>query len=148
LFLMNSDFMQQQAERLARKVEGEADNSARVTKAYRLVFGRAPTPDELTAGVAYLSAEPLRAYEERKKKAEAEKAEAAAKKIAGAPEAGTPVAATTDAAPNMGEGMMAGVMAPSGSTTPEDEKKKMLPVTPLGRYLKVLLSSSEFLFVD
>jgi hypothetical protein len=48
----------------------------------------------------------------------------------------------------MGEGMMAGVMAPAGSATPEDEKKKMLPVTPLGRYLKVLLSSSEFLFVD
>jgi len=28
------------------------------------------------------------------------------------------------------------------------DKKEMLPVTPLGRYLKVLLSSSEFLFVD
>ena len=28
------------------------------------------------------------------------------------------------------------------------EQKKLLPVTPLGRYLKVLLSSSEFLFVD
>jgi hypothetical protein len=43
--------------------------------------------------------------------------------------------------------MMAGVMGPGGAA-PEEEKKKMLPVTPLGRYLKVLLSSSEFLFVD
>ena len=30
----------------------------------------------------------------------------------------------------------------------DDEKKKLLPVTPWGRYLKVLLSSSEFLFVS
>ena len=41
--------------------------------------------------------------------------------------------------------MMAGVTAPGGDAK---EKKEMLPVTPLGRYLKVLLSSSEFLFVD
>ena len=44
--------------------------------------------------------------------------------------------------------MMAGVTGPGGSAGSEDDKKKMLPVTPLGRYLKVLLSSSEFLFVD
>jgi len=48
----------------------------------------------------------------------------------------------------MGEGMMAGVMSPSGSGSPDDDKKKMLPVTALGRYLKILLSSNEFLFVD
>ena len=42
---------------------------------------------------------------------------------------------------------MAGVMKPGGGGS-EDDKKKMLPVTPLGRYLKVLMSSSEFLFVD
>jgi hypothetical protein len=47
----------------------------------------------------------------------------------------------------MGGGMMAGVIGPGGAAA-GDEKKKMLPVTPLGRYLKVLLSSSEFLFVD
>ena len=46
----------------------------------------------------------------------------------------------------MGEGMMAGVTAPGGADA--KDKKEMLPVTPLGRYLKVLLSSSEFLFVD
>ena len=40
---------------------------------------------------------------------------------------------------------MAGVIGPGEK---EDEKKKLLPVTPLGRYLKVLLSSSEFLFID
>ena len=46
----------------------------------------------------------------------------------------------------MGEGMMAGVTKPGGGA--DEEKTKMLAVTPLGRYLKVLLSSSEFLFVE
>jgi hypothetical protein len=40
--------------------------------------------------------------------------------------------------------MMAGVMpGPSGDTT----TKEPLPVTVFGRYVKVLLSSNEFLFV-
>jgi hypothetical protein len=47
---------------------------------------------------------------------------------------------------SMSEGMMAGVMAP-GKAKPE-EKKPPLPVTTWGRYAKVLLSSSEFLFVN
>ena len=42
------------------------------------------------------------------------------------------------------EGMMAGVVPPP----PGSEPKKPLPVTPLGRYLKILLSSSEFVFID
>lgn len=143
LFLMNSDFMQQQAERLARRIESEPDNRARVAKAYRIVFGRDPRPEELSAGLDYLAAEPLRAYEERKKQA-AEEAKANAGKKPEAAKKG----AGADAA-KMGEGMMAGVTGPGGpGGTPEDEKKKMLPVTALGRYLKVLLSSSEFLFVD
>jgi len=140
LFLMNSDFVQQQAEKLARRIEGEADNTARIKKAYRILFGRDPRPEELTAGLDYLAAEPLRAYEERKI-ADAKKAEEAAKN----PDKNKP-AAKKEEKPAMGEGMMAGVTKPGGTT--EDDKKKMLPVTPLGRYLKVLLSSSEFLFVD
>ncbi len=42
--------------------------------------------------------------------------------------------------------MMAGVSL--GVKAAEDEKKKMLPVTAFGRYVKVLLSSNEFLFVS
>src|SRR5262249_27014270 len=71
LFLMNSDFMQQQAEKLARRIDAEKDNGARVTKAYRILFGRDPRPEELSAGLEFLSAEPLRAYEERRKKEDA-----------------------------------------------------------------------------
>ena len=69
----------------------------------------------------------------------------------------TPAAIPTDApepaagdgegnAPPPADGMMAGVTP--GVKTAEDEKKKMLPVTAFGRYIKILLSSNEFLFVS
>jgi hypothetical protein len=141
LFFMNSDFMQQQAERLAQKLQEEPDNRTRVTKAYRMVLGRNPLETELTAGLDYLAAEPLRAYEERKAAEEAKKKEI---------EADPKKAPKPQSKPPAGEGdqmdgMMAGVLpAPSGAEPP----KKPLPVTPLGRYIKILLSSSEFLFID
>ena len=139
LFFMNSDFMQQQAERLAEKLQGEADNRARVTKAYRLVLGREPQPAELTAGVEYLAAEPLRAYEERRLADDAKKKEIE-KDPKKAPKPPTPPA---DGMPM--DGMMAGVTpSPPGAEAPN----KPLPVTPLGRYVKILLSSSEFLFIE
>ncbi len=77
LFFMNSDFMQQQSELLARRLSTEPDTRARIRKAYQLVFGRLPTDAELAAGMAYVSQEPMRAYEERKE--EAAKAELAAR---------------------------------------------------------------------
>jgi cytochrome c553 len=139
LFFMNSDFVQQQAEKIAQKLQEEPDNKARITKAYRIVFGRVPSPAEVTAGLEYLAAEPLRAYEERKAAEEAKKKEEAAdpKKKPKLP------SAKPDAEPM--EGMMAGVVPSAGL---KDESKKPLPVTPLGRYVKVLLSSSEFVFID
>src|SRR6185436_8718418 len=66
LFLMNSDFMQQQGELLARRVANETDNTARIQKAYRLIFGRAATDAEVKAGLAFITTEPLKDYEERK----------------------------------------------------------------------------------
>jgi hypothetical protein len=50
LFFMNSDFMQQQGELLARRVAAEPDNTARIQKTYRLIFGRAATDAEVKAG--------------------------------------------------------------------------------------------------
>jgi hypothetical protein len=35
-----------------------------------------------------------------------------------------------------------------GGDKKPDESKKLLPVTAFGRYVKVLLSSNEFLFVN
>jgi hypothetical protein len=42
--------------------------------------------------------------------------------------------------------MMAGVTP--GKTASAGEQKKMRPVTAFGRYVKVLLSSNEFVFVS
>jgi mono/diheme cytochrome c family protein/cytochrome c553 len=139
LFFMNSDFIQQQAEKIAQTIQAEPDNRSRVKKAYRTVFARDPNEAELTTALEYLAAEPLRAYEERRL------AEAAEKKAQAAdPKKATKPAPADKPMPPM-EGMMAGV-TPPGSTG--EAPKKPLPVTPLGRYIKVLLSSSEFLFVD
>jgi hypothetical protein len=148
LFLMNSDFMQQHSELIARRVETEPDSRSRIRKAYRLVFGREPTESELSAGVQYVTQEPLRAYEERK--AEAAKKDLEAAKKPGMPGATQPPQGPPedrkDADRGMAEGMMAGVNG-SGEKKAADAKK-LLPVTAFGRYVKVLLSSNEFLFVE
>ena len=65
--------------------------------------------------------------------------------------AASPAASSTDAdakpdADPAAAGMMAGVTPGAGATA--DEKKKMRPVTAFGRYVKVLLSSNEFVFVS
>jgi mono/diheme cytochrome c family protein len=146
LFFMNSDFMQQQAERLARRIVQEPDNAARIQKAYRLIFGRPATDAEVKAGLAFMTTEPLKDYEERRsaqnakdtndtKDAKSTKDSNSAKDARDGEEKPEAV----------GEGMMAGVIP--GAAKPEDAKK-LLPVTPWGRYLKILLSSSEFLFVS
>ncbi len=138
LFLMNSDFMQQQAERLADRVIAEPTDAARIQKTYRIVFGRAPTPAELKAGLDFLDAEPMKQYEE--KKAEEAKAKDAVAMKDGKP---APVGPAAPAAPP--DGMMSGV-TPGAAAVKEEKDRK--PVTPLGRYIKVLLSSNEFLFVS
>lgn len=181
LFLMNSDFMQIQAEELAKRVAAEADNPARIRKLYQLALGRAPTPAEVNLGLEYIKTEPLREYEERKKKkeeeanrkpekpekTEGEKPEskdampttdltaatpAVAAKPAGAEIGGTeapaeppPGVAAMGMGP-MGMGMMGGMgrRGPGGAAPPEIKYEP----TAWGRYAKVLLSSSEFLFIN
>jgi hypothetical protein len=147
LFLMNSDFVQQQSELLARRIEGEADMAAAIRKAYSIVYGRTPTDAERDAGIAFLRAEPLVSLDERKAERAKKEAEAKAKGMP-APtdskpaeqggQAGRPVLQT-------GEGMMAGVTPGARRAA---EAAKLLPVTPWGRYLKVLLSNNEFLYID
>jgi hypothetical protein len=149
---MNSDFMQQQGELLARRVRAadlttaEPTTASRIQTAYRLVFGRAATEAEVRTGVQYLSTEPMTSYDERK--AAAEKAKDKDKKD-GKKDAKADAAADEDGKPKeaetVGDGMMAGVIPGAAK---KDDEKKLLPVTPWGRYMKILLSSSEFLFVS
>jgi hypothetical protein len=138
LFLMNSDFMQQQGELLARRTESEPDSAARIQKAYTLIFGRRATDAEVAAASAYLLSESAKEYDERKATAAPPTPDhAPAAKAAESDREGSNEAAS--------DKMMAGVKPGAGDP---EEKKKLLPVTPWGRYMKVLLSSSEFLFVS
>jgi hypothetical protein len=51
---MNDPFVYKQAEVLSKRVYSAGDDAARITEAYRLLFGRAPTPAELQAGLDFL----------------------------------------------------------------------------------------------
>lgn len=171
LFLMNSDFMQLEAEQLVKRIAAEPGNVARIRKAYRIVFGRVPSDQEVQIGLAYLKSEPALEYEEGKKK-EKHPPEPKLKDlkddpvlsttntILGKPAAAEEIAPSTEdaaVAPEMpgeaggnipmGMGMMKGVMPAAGGSkgvaaAPEYEAMAW------GRYIKVLLSSSEFLFVN
>ena len=146
LFFMNSDFMQQHAEKLAERVASEPTEEARIQKAYRIVFNRAPSAAEIQAARDFLTTEPMKQYEERKAEAEKAKAKAladAAKAISGPSAAEEPSDGPPGASPEMG--MMAGVVPGKGGEAKDASPR--LPVTVFGRYLKVLLSSNEFLFI-
>jgi hypothetical protein len=143
--------MQQQAELLGRRVATEPGDEAKIKKLYKLVFAREASADELGAGLAYLAAEPLKEYEERKLEREKAAAEAAADPL----KAKLVAAAKAEAAAKEAEaeGDMPATPEPPGMMAglkPDDAKSKKqqpLPTTVLGRYAKVLLSSNEFLFV-
>ncbi len=91
LFFMNSDFVQEQGELLAKRVSDAPDNTARVTKTYKILFGREPNADEMKLALEYLRAEPMKEYEERKvakaakEKEDREKKDAALLKAKAAP---------------------------------------------------------------
>jgi Protein of unknown function (DUF1553) len=145
LFLMNSDFMQQQGELLARRVANEADTTARIQKAYRLIFGRTASNAEVAAGLSFLASEPLKTYQERKAAAEKDTKDSKSDAKGAAGKAATSDDGETSRKVDKEDvGMMAGVTP--GSSKKDDPK--LLPPTPWGRYIKILLSSNEFLFID
>jgi cytochrome c553 len=188
LFLMNSDFMHLEAEKLAERVAKEPTNRERIRKVYRLALGRDATEQEITLGLEYLKTEPLREYEERKNQKPAEgevggprrgrrpaaEGEAAPATAATDAAAAAKLAVTgpgSDAAPavaaeasdgqvptaagdgpppppeaGLGMGMMGG-MGRRGPGPGAPPVAKYEP-TAWGRYAKVLLSSSEFLFIN
>ena len=142
LFLMNSDFMQVEAEQLAKRIASEPDNAARVRKAYRIVYDRDPSEQELKLAIDYLHSEPMQEYEEAKNKP-ADK-EAKDRKEASESEPGPDEAQTGRTEPPPADAMMAGV--PGRGPKKQDAPK--YTATPWGRFAKVLLSSSEFLYID
>jgi hypothetical protein len=175
LFLMNSDFMQIQAEELAKRVAAEANNRERIKKAYRLIYGRDASEQELALGIEYLKSEPMVEYEERKKKTpEPGGPGGRRERPAGAPGEGASVISDAAAKPappegggtgeaqgqvaaaangeggnanaGMGMGLMGGMGGRRGPGAGPPPVK--YDATVWGRYAKVLLSSSEFLFIN
>jgi hypothetical protein len=51
LFMMNSTFVEEQAAGLANRLSGE--DAQRVRQAYRILYGRAPSDEELKLGQAF-----------------------------------------------------------------------------------------------
>ncbi len=55
LFFMNSDFLSSQAKALTTRL-GEGDDSAKITRAYQILYQRLPTPEEKKLGLEFLQA--------------------------------------------------------------------------------------------
>jgi hypothetical protein len=176
LFLLNSDFMQIEAEELAKRVMPEVDNRARVKKLFQVIYGRDASEEEIKLGIEYIKSEPMLSYEERKKKEkekpapegmrrgrgpggpggpppEVSKTEGAPTSVAAkvempAAEEAAPAAADAPPPPMgdnpFGMGMMGGMRGGPA----REEKPVVYEPSIWGRYAKVLLSSSEFLFIN
>ena len=148
LFFMNSDFMQQQGELIARRVSEEANNTARIQKAYLLIFGRGASDAEIKAGLAFRTTEPLKRTKERRATKDTKDSKDAKD---GTDKKGGPDTKKDLASGDEGDdGEKAG--GHDGWRHPwrgeEGRPREDAPGDPLGRYVKILLSSSEFLFVD
>jgi hypothetical protein len=182
LFLMNSDFVQIEAEALAKRVAAEPNNRARITKMYELAYGRSPSEEEINIGLDYLHTEPLKEYEENKNKPKEDTGGGGGRRggrggrggggggqgagapgvisDAGAGAGGGDGTVVADAAPAAGMGMMGGMGGGfaggggggfggggrRGGAAPKADVK--YEPTAWGRYAKILLGSTEFLFVN
>ena len=58
LYFMNSSFVYNNAEQLARRVYTLGDDRARIQEAYRLLFGRTPSQQELELGLSFVHTTP------------------------------------------------------------------------------------------
>jgi hypothetical protein len=125
LFLMNSDFMQSEAEELVKRVANEPDNRARIKKAYEYVYGRDATEEEIALGLQYLKSEPLLEYTEAKTRPP-EKTERARNERDGKGEA-KPDAASGTKAPAEGksaETAAGSIDVAAASVSPDNETSK------------------------
>jgi len=58
LYFMNNDFVYAQAGKFAERVYPQPTDAARITAAYRLLYGRAPTVKEMEIGLQFLKTTP------------------------------------------------------------------------------------------
>jgi len=62
LFVMNSPFIQKQAETFAKSVDSEPDNAAKIRKLFHTILLREPSPSDIDRGMTYLSQATLAQY--------------------------------------------------------------------------------------
>jgi mono/diheme cytochrome c family protein len=58
LYFMNNDFVYEQAGKLAERVLSKGSDEARIAEAYCLLYGRAPTTQEMKIGLEFLASTP------------------------------------------------------------------------------------------
>lgn len=58
LYFMNDDFVYAQAGKLAERVHSQSSETARIAEAYRLLYGRTPSAQELDLGLKFLETTP------------------------------------------------------------------------------------------
>jgi hypothetical protein len=133
LYFMNSDFVYQQAELLAKRVASEAGDGNKIRQAYRSVYQREPEPREVEAGVAFLKRARQNAMQPE---ADASSSDKAAETVQA-----TPVSAK-----------VAITQEPASGTPAQDSKdlgvSQRARPDPLVSFVRVLFSSEEFLYVN
>jgi hypothetical protein len=133
LFLMNSDFMQLRAEEVVKQADDQNDNRARVRKIYSLIFGRTPSEQEVARGLEFIRSEQSKRDEDSQQKA---------------------VDATaSNGQPSMADrtsGAWAAAQAAKAKAGDSDSGFAGVEYEPTvwGRYVKVLLGSTEFIYIN
>ncbi|MBY0374202.1 MAG: DUF1549 and DUF1553 domain-containing protein, partial [Bryobacteraceae bacterium] len=150
LFFLNSDFVYLRAKALSTQVRDEATDTARVQKLYRKLFYREPQPAEVEAGLAFIAEEKKNPPKEEPPAAKPTEAKPEAKPMAteasgawsAAAEADPPAAKPAETKPETK------AEAPVRRSAKKDEKKLQQKADPWTQYVRVLLSSSEFTFIE
>jgi hypothetical protein len=144
LFFLNNSFVHKQAEELANRIKSENSEDAQVTKAFQVVYQRAPTPDELKASIQFLHDAAAQAAPA------APVAAPAAGPVAKPASSGSSFETALAIAQQKEPDKPATDKQPADKTTDKQTDKTAAPIkdTPLQSFCWALLSSNEFLFID
>jgi hypothetical protein len=140
LFFLNSDFVYLQARAMVKKLADLPNDEARIRKLYQTLYYREATADEVRAGIEYLTAE----------KAVPPQPEPESK-AAPVPTEGS---GTNWTAADGKDEPKAAAKAPAGpdpkpaARKKKDEKPSAQKPDPWTQYVRVLLSSSEFTYIE
>jgi hypothetical protein len=140
LFFLNSPFVYNQGAFLAKRIASEVGDENKIRKAYQLIYQRSAAPEEVQAALEFIKRD-----RERLTPATAPKEGSAGSTVTGkltaAPETEAPTPSTDPPAQTS-----APERRRSGGTA--NKKDNPSPADPWANYIRVLLSSNEFLYVD